>query len=426
MNTLNVFFPDYFPFVSNECARFPSLHVTERCLLPGVLVEIIHAISTETNLTIIPRTALDFGYELSELDDIGTFLYGLIENGTIDLVASSLQWTEKRAERFEFTEPIYEAQTHVIKRRHEGKYDKIWGFFSTYDNKTWIALAIAWILQFVFCLIAYCCEANLTQQSPPNPAEVAWRILRIMLMQPDNVEFKTKSGKFSLFFFSLLQGTVLLGVYSSCILANIIHSNQSRSPETMAKLLQDLRNNEFYIAATNPQKWIFEKINTSTEFPYSELRTALIGNEIHVRPRIDEVIDLVVEDRGILFNQDDDRSFFESLKHCELTALYDSMPRVRAHLMFRKNHPHLSVVNSAIRTNRLLFQRILAKYSDRAMKKVRCGGTVGYEALKLTPYTGVLLVCFVIAFIGVVILGLEIMFGRQLNNTLVMSTNHSK
>ncbi|KAI6193414.1 hypothetical protein M3Y96_01015200 [Aphelenchoides besseyi] len=424
MNTLLVFFPNYFPFVSNECSRFPSLHVTANCLMPGALVEIIHAISTEANLTIKPYTALDFGYTLNELDDIGTFLYDLIENGTIDFVASSLQWTKKRAERFEFTESIYEAQTHVIKRRHEAKYEKIWSFFATYDNKTWIALGVAWILQFVFCLITYCCESNLTQQSTPSPAEVAWRILRIMLMQPDNVEFKTKSGKLSLFFFSLLQGTVLLGVYSSCILANIIHSNQNRHPETMAKLLQDLQNNEFYIAATNPQKWIFEKINTSTEYPYSELRSALTGNKIHVLPRIEEVINLVVEDRGILFNQDDDRSFFESLKHCELTALYDSMPRVRAHLMFRKNHPHLSAVNSAIRTNRLLFQRILAKYSERAKNNVHCGDTVGYEALKLTPYTGVFVVCFAIAFIALVILGVEIMLGRREHNSVVVSSNH--
>ncbi|KAI6174512.1 hypothetical protein M3Y97_00999000 [Aphelenchoides bicaudatus] len=70
---------------------------------------------------------------------------------------------------------------------------------------------------------------------PPNAFESAFQILRIQLLQPDTqqVSFQTKAGKFSLFFFSLVQCSILLGVFSSFVLANIINSNEAPTRDTM-------------------------------------------------------------------------------------------------------------------------------------------------------------------------------------------------
>ncbi|KAI6174509.1 hypothetical protein M3Y97_00998700 [Aphelenchoides bicaudatus] len=67
MHTLRVFYPDYFPSVYSNCLRFPTLHVSKSCLYPGTMVEIIHALAREANLTVVPLVAEDFGYSRSQL-----------------------------------------------------------------------------------------------------------------------------------------------------------------------------------------------------------------------------------------------------------------------------------------------------------------------------------------------------------------------
>jgi hypothetical protein len=42
-------------------------------------------------------------------------------------------------------------------------------------------------------------------------------------MKPENVKFKTKAGKVFFICFSLIQCTILLGVFSNWILTNILN-----------------------------------------------------------------------------------------------------------------------------------------------------------------------------------------------------------
>ncbi|KAI6174511.1 hypothetical protein M3Y97_00998900 [Aphelenchoides bicaudatus] len=83
-------------------------------------------------------------------DDIGPFLYDLIENGTIDLVAQPLQITDKRSKRFSFTDAIYQAQNRVIRRERSSQYEQVWSFFETYEGLTWVAFAVLGSFNSVF------------------------------------------------------------------------------------------------------------------------------------------------------------------------------------------------------------------------------------------------------------------------------------
>ncbi|KAI6238624.1 hypothetical protein M3Y99_00666700 [Aphelenchoides fujianensis] len=377
------------------------------------MVEILHTIAQAANLTIQPFTALDFGYQLSELDDVGTVIYELMENRTIDLIASPLQWTEKRAARFDFSEEIYEAQMRVILSKRKEAYGQMLSFFETYDQFTWLSFLLAWTLQFVFCVCAQRCEAHLTRRKASSVAELAWRLLRLMLLQPEVVKLETKAGKFSLFVFSLVHGSVLLGVFSSFVLANIIHSSRVQRDGTMREFLADFRQRDLFVAATNPQKWIFELMNTSADFPWAELRQAGALSGMHVRPRIEDVVQLMADGRGVSFSQEDDRSFVEAMKNCRLTSFFDAMPRVKAFLMFRRGHPLLPAVNAAIRRKRHVFQRIVAKYGEAARSRVHCAAEVGYRALKLPPFLGVLFVSAIVMGVAAVVLLVEVVVKRR-------------
>ncbi|KAI6230274.1 hypothetical protein M3Y99_00914900 [Aphelenchoides fujianensis] len=244
----------------------------------------------------------------------------------------------------------------VILAKRSEAYGQMMSFFETYDQFTWLSFLLAWTLQFAFCVCAQRCEAHLTRRRASSAAD--------------------RDG-------------------------------------TMRDFLADFRQRDLFLAATNPQKWVFELMNTSADFPWAELRQAGALSEMHVRPRIEDVVQLMADGRGVSFSQEDDRSFVEAMKNCRLTSLFDAMPRVKAFLMFRRGHPLLPAVNAAIRRNRHVFRRIVAKYGEAARSRVHCAAEVGYRALKLPPFLGVLLVSLIIMAVAVVVLLLKLVVKQR-------------
>lgn len=114
----------------------------------------------------------------------------------------------------------------------------------------------------------------------------------------------------------------------------------------------------------------------------------------------------------MLFNQDDDRSYFKSMEHCGLVAVADAMPRKEAHLMIRKNSPLLKKLNEAIKQNRMMIPKIVGKYFDKSKARVHCNDNKVYRPLKLIPYTGLFLVCLIVVGFAFFVFMAEIMSKR--------------
>lgn len=68
----------------------------------------------------------------------------------------------------------------------------------------------------------------------------------MLLRQPTNLHCCSWGGKVAVFLFTFVQCTVLLGLYSSLILANIIRSSDERA-ETVGTVLEQLTRKEQYM-----------------------------------------------------------------------------------------------------------------------------------------------------------------------------------
>ena len=94
-----------------------------------------------------------------------------------------------------------------------------------------------------------------------------------------------------------------------------------------------------------------------------------------------EALNLVAGGNALLFQQVDEGSFFDAKTFCNVTVMDRDMPRVGAHLIFRKKHPLLPKINEIIIRNRNKFNGIAMKYYRRAMQYDQCPRDGGYKAL---------------------------------------------
>jgi hypothetical protein len=67
------------------------------------------------------------------------------------------------------------------------------------------------------------------------------------------------------------------------VLANIIKSSDKQQEDTIHSVIEELKSGEYYVTGTNPQKWIFELIATSKDYPYPEIHQAMLANPMRVR-----------------------------------------------------------------------------------------------------------------------------------------------
>ncbi|KAI6174516.1 hypothetical protein M3Y97_00999400 [Aphelenchoides bicaudatus] len=324
-NELRVFYPANPPSVMTNCISFPHLYSSNDCPFPGLMVEIIGLLARESNLTIRALTAADFGYEPDQLKDVASNgLLDMLRNGTVDLIAMSFQVTQQREKQFSFTETIYKVQTRVLKQPESRKFTKIWAFFSNYDHYVWTAFVIVWLLQWMLGLLVQQMEANISGQKAPPLLESTWKFLRMLLRQPERLRCCSWGGKVSIFLFAFVQCTVLLGLYSSLILANIIKSND-KEVETVGTILDQLMRHERYMVTDAPSKWIFEFINNSLAYPYPEFKRVFKHNPFKITHSVEETLNEVIENNAVVFVQDDDKVNFEARQRCELEAVREGL-----------------------------------------------------------------------------------------------------
>ncbi|KAI6193418.1 hypothetical protein M3Y96_01015600 [Aphelenchoides besseyi] len=233
-----------------------------------------------------------------------------------------------------------------------------------------------------------------------NPAETAWRILRIQLMQPESFECYTFAGKLSTVLFSLVQCSILLGLYSSWILANIIKHESNVNTYSVNTLIQQIKNNEIKLVCNEPNEWIIHQINHSDSYPYAEFREVFKLNPIVFTKNINETLEIVGGGTAFTFLQDDDRINFYSRHRCDLEAIREGMPMVKVYLMFRRGSTLIASLNGAIERNRRSLVRLSKKYAELLKKQ------------RLSPYVGLAAVCATIIAGAVGVLIAEIFIDR--------------
>ncbi|CAD5215479.1 unnamed protein product [Bursaphelenchus xylophilus] len=415
MRPLNVYYPPFFPAVDHsECREFPTLHPTVNCMYPGFMVEILNHLVRDMNLTLVSALSSEFRRDLfrkplidKEGKPHGEFL--LLYNGTIDIIASPFQPTEGRKRWFTFSHPMYQTDTSIIIGKNLGLSSSMWSFFRTYSSNTWLAILVALVVQIMVCTCIRYFEASFTKQKPITVVESGWQMLRLQLMQPEKIYFKSIAGRLSILLFSLVQCAVLLGVFSTWILSSIITESIENPIDRLGLILRQIRDGKKTMIASRYETWFYEKIYNSDENLFKEFRWALEKNPLQKVETIDETLAHISSGNYISFAQDDEDTKYTTLKYCNILEITTGMPTVSSHLLFRKDFELIDQFNQAIFENQAHILRIVKKYKNLSKKKTQrfCSPSVGPAPLRIIPYSGLLIVCFIIIIVALVILIVE-------------------
>jgi hypothetical protein len=102
-----------------------------------------------------------------------------------------------------------------------------------------------------------------------------WLAVQIQLGQAVALTMKTYAVKFNFLFVSMLQGVILMGVYSSWILSQKLSLDASSDLNGNRELITAVEQGDRYFVSTTASNWFFEAINRSDSYPYPSLREAL-------------------------------------------------------------------------------------------------------------------------------------------------------
>lgn len=276
--------------------------VTRECPFPGLLVEIIHLIAKEMHMKIEPIIFNDNDNNTTlDTDDMHDALE-YIKNGSADTLAMGTQWTPERLNHFSFSASLYKIQSRFIMKQHQNTYTSMWSFFFIFDSRTWLVsfnfkiynafqtIFSALVMQICLCVIIRQVEVHMKNAKPIGVVESTWQMIRLQLLQPEKIYFRSKAGKLSIIFFSLVQCAVLLGVFSSWILSNILRAGHLAPADSVERLIERIAKHDFHMVTTNTASWFYEELNHSRVFPFAELRAATHYNRIRETKSPDDTL----------------------------------------------------------------------------------------------------------------------------------------
>ncbi|KAI6231706.1 hypothetical protein M3Y95_00410000 [Aphelenchoides besseyi] len=390
-NTLRVSFMNEYPYINKNCSKSVHWRVGTTCLMPGLTVELLSLIADYLNLNIevvkvIPRVPA-WKNVFNEVYRNETDVYGLLFG----------EHTPNYAEKFEFTNPIYWNNVKAVVRRPDDSFKSIFNFFEMYSVDSWMCVIGVFILFTIFGSLVHYVECRLKLRERYKIAEVFWAMTGMQLSQSSNqISYKLVAGKLSLLIFSIFQLLIILGLYESLILTEIIKKAELTPfpGNDFANLIA--RKRLTLVLDRKEMDWIVEEINHNLESPFYELRKAVEYNPYIV---VDDVLKtLNREHNAVTLFVENNWYHTQADSNCNL-ILVDVMIRQQPQrFMFKKGSRFVSLFNEAIHVNRYLIELIVRKYlTYRSISK--CPSHKGITPLSLTPYLG-LLTLFVIG-IGV-------------------------
>ncbi|KAI6223426.1 hypothetical protein M3Y95_00888900 [Aphelenchoides besseyi] len=328
----------------------------------------------------------------------------LVVNGTADLIARPAQKTAYRLERFAFSDRLCYTYAHFVRQRTKASFSGFMSFFQTYDSWTWIAIGMAWMLQWSACVLMRRVESRMINEKSTSIGECAWQLLRVQLMQPEKIPFKTRAGKFSLTIFSLLQ-CIILGLYGSFILATRI-GVQHREPKTLDDAIHFLQTKQYKFVTSNPN-FIHGLLSMSNAYPFIQLREAIERNPLLVSRDSENTNEIVERGEALSLQFSDESKYYGAA--CDLIAMDKEMLKLDAFLMFRKKYPLLRQFNKAIHTNRPQIDQIVARYLTLAKRNNGCPDELVNQPLSFSPYEGLCVVSLFIMMIALCVFIAELL-----------------
>ncbi|CAD5214749.1 unnamed protein product [Bursaphelenchus xylophilus] len=368
------------------------------------MVEIISAITNA------------LGYRLHILVDTNESLnysrmHEILQAGKIDTVGVPFQDTEDRRKTVDLTHSLYTVDSYILIRASGGIDENWWSIFRIYDTYSWCLIGLLFFLQCVFAYVVAKAEAKAGLQTKHGLCSIVWQVVRIQFFQSGQVNFRFSSGRFSLFLFALLQGTVIVGMFTSWFLSSLIRTPSYSNLKLSSYVFAEIASGRRRLVTEGSENW-FRDQTSSVGTSFQKLQDALRGRKLVAGLSHKEALKMVRDEGALMYTQKDWVGYVHAIRHCEIVKTHVAFPPVGTHLLFPKNSTLLPKINQIIAKNSLRFQNIYKRYtsltSTAACNKFRPG-----QPLRTAFFNGLIIVCGALFLIAGTILLLEILLAKN-------------
>ncbi|KAI6192350.1 PBPb domain-containing protein [Aphelenchoides bicaudatus] len=336
MRTIKVAVFDYYPMVNSKC-KLPTWRVSKLCDAPGLAVELIKLQTDYLNWTIEADVK-----SWDDYDDERS-----LDNGTYDMYALTYEKTDVREGYFDFSTGLYESSSRLVVKRAENSLTSIFDFFAVYNWKTWLLMGAALFFFIIIGALTRYVEYRLSLRKTPRLTDVAWRMLRLQLIQYQKIDYRLMAGSFSLLVFAFLQVTIIISLYQSWIISSVVRT-RTFFPFNVDDLPTLLKEGRYKFVSDDVNEWYLEDIRAKSESPFFELRNSMHNDSLKLVEDEETVLHTVNQGAAIAVEQDDTSLSYLVLNWCELVRMPSPFNKREKFFMFRKNSPIRADIDRAI------------------------------------------------------------------------------
>ncbi|CAD5209538.1 unnamed protein product [Bursaphelenchus okinawaensis] len=225
----------------------------------------------------------------------------LIHNDTVDTFALTVKGDDERRRFFDFSEPVYYSISKVLINVPSQSWHKYMAFFESYQFTLWVAILIALMLQCALSVIFNRVEVKINKnEKKKRISDLVWQIVRLQLMQPEDVNCNITAGRISVFIFAFIQCTVIMGVLSSYIFSNLVRKQDPIPYKTFSQFASLIADGTLHMVEVTKANIFYETIYKSNAADYVELRHALDKNPIKLAKNIEELLVFLDEPGAVL------------------------------------------------------------------------------------------------------------------------------
>ncbi|CAD5213632.1 unnamed protein product [Bursaphelenchus xylophilus] len=391
------------------------LRISAGCGYPGIMSEIIGYIGRKGGYEIVPYVGRNGDGNRQTLQqalgDYENVTSELVLNGTVDTLAFPILKTGELLRGFEYSHHIYRIRSSLIIYRHDDFGTSYWNLFSMYDELIWQVLGWSLLLQCAFGMFVRYAERTNGIQGDDSVGN---------FFQAEPFLFHYRAGNLSLLIFSLLQCTVVFGIFASYFLSAMLNPKQDLSYANMDQILRDIRTGKRDIVLLSPGSWFEERVMNGTGGLFRELKAALAGRKMLIEGDHERALHLLSEHNAILFFREDDAIASTIFSHCEYLQLNVDLPKLDVHFIFAKNWSGLHDFSALINDNIRKIYNIKRRYIEGGRRKPKvCSHFKVGDPMKLVFYVGVLIVAGVLILTAAFLLALEVIVNRLRGKPLI-------
>uniref|UniRef100_A0A1I7RKE6 PBPb domain-containing protein n=2 Tax=Bursaphelenchus xylophilus TaxID=6326 RepID=A0A1I7RKE6_BURXY len=396
---LRVLFPNHFPYVNSECINSNG-RVRYGCAYPGLMVDILNFIAKRMGYTLYAKLDNDQIWRGN--------VSALWELPDIDTIGVPLQRSMERLKYVDFTKSMYEAEGRIMIYTAADLDDGWWNMFKVYDKTSWIMMLVMLIIECIFLSAVNHLEARACFKKHVRNVDVVWNVVKIQFFQSASSNFYFTSGKLSLWWFALLQSTLMLGVLTSWFLSSLLKTPTYSNLLAEDYIYKEIGTGERKLIAQGSTSWFY----TETGATFSKLAKVLNGSFAE-RVLPSDIIHRMRNEGALLFTALDKGSYAEVRQYCDIQSTNIVFPPIDAKIMLAKNSSLLPWFNDIIVHNQKRLQNLYRKYTTIKVDSICENFKIGDE-LKVKSFTGLFIICGLLLAISCCVFIIEMMVDKNI------------